>query len=493
VDGDYHLKSQAGRWDPASQSWVKDDVTSPCIDAGDPNSPVGQEPEPNGGRINMGAYGGTKEASKSLVPETIVYMQWLGHSSVKIWAEDCIVYVDPQNLSITPHDATLVLVTHSHGDHYSPSDIAKVANAQTQFVAPPDVIALYGSGQPIAPGQIIESYCARLVGVPAYNTNKTNHPPTRNWVGYVIELGGKRIYVAGDTDLIDEMKSLGDIDAAILPAGGTYTMNAAEAAQATQYIKPDLAIPYHWGRVVGTLADAQSFAQLARCAVKILEVGETIGSGHWPEYSPLVAHWSLDETDGSLAHDIAGGYDGRLYGRPSWQPTGGRTRGALQSDGVDDYVATPFVSNPADGVFSIYAWVKGGGEGQAIVSQKDVPGTGATWLGADPVQGRLTTTLVPPAAGRLSPQPLVSAFAVADGQWHHVGFVWDGFLRHLYFDGAEVAKDAAALAPLQSCDGGLHLGAGKSLGAGTFWAGLLDEIRIYNQALSPAGLEHFSR
>ncbi|HUV63465.1 MAG TPA: MBL fold metallo-hydrolase, partial [Sedimentisphaerales bacterium] len=237
VDGDYHLKSQAGRWDPASESWVVDDATSPCIDAGDPNSPVGDEPQPNGGRINMGAYGGTAEASKSPVAETIVYIQWLGHSSVKLWAEDCIVYVDPQSLSISPHDATLVLVTHSHGDHYSPADIARIANAQTQFIAPPDVIQQYGKGQAIAPGQVIESYCARLTGVAAYNINKTNHPKSRNWVGYMIELGGKRVYVAGDTDLIDEMKSLGDIDVAILPAGGTYTMTASEAAQATQYIK----------------------------------------------------------------------------------------------------------------------------------------------------------------------------------------------------------------------------------------------------------------
>ncbi len=494
VEGDFHLKSQAGRWDRASESWVKDDVTSPCIDAGDPNSPVGDEPEPNGGRINMGAYGGTKEASKSLiVASPIVYIQWLGHSSVKLWAENCIVYVDPQNLSIAPHDATLVLVTHSHGDHYSSSDIARVANAQTQFVAPPDVVALYGSGQTIAPGQTIESYCARLTGVAAYNTNKTNHPKSRNWVGYVIELGGKRIYVAGDTDLIDEMKSLGDIDAAILPAGGTYTMNAAEAAQATQYIKPDLAIPYHWGRVVGTLADAQTFAQLARCAVKIFAVGETIGSDNWPVYSPLIAQWTLDETTGNVADDSVGGYDGVLYGNPAWQPAGGKIDGALQLDGVDDYVGTPYVSNPAGGVFSIYAWVKGGAAGQVLISQTDGAGTGATWLGADPVQARLMTGLVPPAAGRLLPQPLVSGFVVADGQWHHVGLAWDGVQRHLYADGAEVAKDTGALAVLQSCDGGLHLGTGKALGTGTFWAGLLDDVRIYNQSLSPAELEQSVR
>jgi L-ascorbate metabolism protein UlaG (beta-lactamase superfamily) len=282
VDGDYHLKSQAGRWDPVSQSWVVDDVTSPCIDAGDPNSPVGGEPEPNGGIINMGAYSGTEQASMSpFVAEIVVYIQWLGHSSVKVWTEDCIVYVDPQNLNISPHDATLVCVTHRHSDHYSPSDIARVSNAQTQFIAPPDVVQRYGRGRTIAPDQTIEFDFVTLTTVPAYNTNKPNHPKSNNWVGYITELGGQRIYVAGDTDLIDEMKSLGDIDVAILPAGGTYTMNATEAAEATQYIKSDLAIPYHWGRNVGTLSDAQRFSELAHCPVKILAVGETIGSDNW--------------------------------------------------------------------------------------------------------------------------------------------------------------------------------------------------------------------
>jgi L-ascorbate metabolism protein UlaG (beta-lactamase superfamily) len=353
VDGDYHLKSQAGRWNSSTESWVMDDVTSPCIDAGDPNSPVGDEPEPNGGRINMGAYGGTAEASKSPPEGPIVYIQWLGHSSVKLWAEDCIVYVDPQRLSISPHDATLVCVTHTHSDHYSPADIARVSNDQTQFVGPPDVVQQYGRGRTIAPGQVIESYCARLTAVPAYNTNKSNHPKANNWVGYIVELGGKRIYVAGDTDLIEEMKSLGKINVAFLPAGGTYTMNAVEAAEATQYIKPDLAIPYHWGQNVGTIADAQTFAKLARCAVKIMTVGETISSDEWPVYSPLIAHWKLDETADSLAQDSAGDFDGTLHGGPIWQPAGGKKAGALQLDGQDDYVSTPFVSNPADGAFSV--------------------------------------------------------------------------------------------------------------------------------------------
>lgn len=273
IGGDYHLTSAAGRWDPNSQSWVVDDVTSPCIDAGDPNSLVGDEPGPNGGTVNMGAYGGTAEASLSL-PD--VHLQWLGHASVKIWTDDTVVYVDPRNLTISPHDATLVLVTHTHGDHYQPGDIGKVSGPGTTLIAPPDVVQKYGKGEPIAPGQTIELAGVPVTGVAAYNPNKQFHPKSRNWVGFVIELASKRIYVAGDTDLTDEMKALEDIDVAILPAGGVYTMNAAEAAEATGHIMPQLAIPYHWGDIVGTLADAQQFAELAQCPVKIMTIGETI-------------------------------------------------------------------------------------------------------------------------------------------------------------------------------------------------------------------------
>jgi L-ascorbate metabolism protein UlaG (beta-lactamase superfamily) len=490
VNGDYHLKSEAGRWDPVSESWVVDDVTSPYIDAGDPNNPVGDEPEPNGGRINMGAYGGTVEASKSPAgAEKIVYIQWLGHASVKVWTDDCIVYVDPQRLNISPHDATFVLVTHTHSDHYSPSDIARVSNTQTQFIAPPDVVQLYGSGLTIAPDQTIEFDVVTIKAVPAYNINKTNHPKSNNWVGYIIELGGKRIYVAGDTDLIEEMKSLGDIDVAFLPAGGMYTMNATEAAEATWYIKPDLAVPYHWGQIVGTLADAQKFVELARCPAMVMAVGETISSDNWPEYSPLIAHWTLDEAQGDIAHDSAGDNHGTLYGKPAWQPASGKINGALLLDGIDDYISTDFVLDPADGPFSVFAWIKGGAARQVVISQADGTGSGEIWLGADELLGRLMTGLVSPPAGRFVPQPLVSEFIITDGQWHHIGFVWDSSYRTLYADGAEVAKDTAAQNPLKSADGGLYIGAGKNIEAGTYFSGLIDDVRIYNVALTADEVE----
>jgi L-ascorbate metabolism protein UlaG (beta-lactamase superfamily) len=497
IEGDYHLKSEAGRWDPVSESWVVDDVTSPCIDTGDPNSSVGDEPEPNGGRINMGAYGGTAEASMSLAGvETIVYIQWLGHSTVKVWTEDCIVYVDPERVPESLHDATLVCVTHTHGDHYSPSDIAKVSNAETQFIAPPDVVQLYGSGQTIAPGQTIEFDFVKVMAVPAYNINKSNHPKSNNWVGYIIELGGKRIYVAGDTDLIEEMKSLGDIDVAFLPAGGTYTMDATEAAEATGYIKPDLAIPYHWGQSVGTLADAQRFVELAQCPAMVMAVGETISSDNWPEYSPLIALWALDEAEGDIAHDSAGENHGTLSGEPAWQPAGGKIDGALQFDGIDDYISTDFVLDPADGAFSVFAWVKGGAPHQVIISQADILAgrsikPGSIWLCVDPLDGKLMTFCGLAGAGSpIPPAPLlVSESVITDGQWHHVGFVWDGSYRSLYVNGIEAARDTAAQNPLQSATSGLRIGAGNYLEAGNFFSGLIDDVRIYNVSLSAEEIE----
>ncbi|MEJ2701956.1 MAG: MBL fold metallo-hydrolase [Sedimentisphaerales bacterium] len=203
-------------------------------------------------------------------------LQWLGHASFKICHGNTVVYIDPWKLKDSPHDATLVLVSHSHHDHYSPDDIAKVSDPNTKLIASPDVIAKEKTGQAIMPGMTIELEGVRVRAVAAYNTDKEFHPKTNNWVGFVIEIGSKHIYYAGDTDIIEEMKSLGDIDVALLPAGGTYTMDASQAAQAAALIKPKLAIPYHWGDIVGERSDAEKFAKAAKCETKILAPGETI-------------------------------------------------------------------------------------------------------------------------------------------------------------------------------------------------------------------------
>jgi L-ascorbate metabolism protein UlaG (beta-lactamase superfamily) len=212
-----------------------------------------------------------KEASMGIT------IQWLGHASFKICHEDTVIYIDPWKLKESPGDATLVFISHSHHDHYSPGDIAKVSGPDTKLIASADVVAKEKAGEAIMPGLMIELEGVRVRGVAAYNPNKQFHPKANNWVGFLIEIGSKQIYYAGDTDLTEQIKNLKDIiDVALLPVGGTYTMNAEEAAEATKYIKPALAIPYHWGDIIGGQEDAEKFAALAECEVKILKAAESI-------------------------------------------------------------------------------------------------------------------------------------------------------------------------------------------------------------------------
>lgn len=192
----------------------------------------------------------------------------------------------------------------------------------------------------------------------------------------------------------------------------------------------------------------------------------------------LVAHYKLDETGGRTARDSAGGRHGTISGEPVWQPTGGKTKGALQLDGQDDCIRTDFVLDPAAGAFSAFAWVKGGAAGQVIISQTD----GADWLLADD-QGNLTTRLSQPPGGRLTPRPLRSPSRITDGDWHRVGFVWDGSARGLYVDDVLVAEDSQP--SIAGSAGGLSIGCGTEQVPGSFLSGLLDDVRIYNQAVRP--------
>jgi hypothetical protein len=203
---------------------------------------------------------------------------------------------------------------------------------------------------------------------------------------------------------------------------------------------------------------------------------------HWGqevEDPTLAAHWKLDETEGSIAEDSAGDNNGIVFGDAVWQPDGGMIKGALQFDGIDDYIETDFVLNPAEGAFSVFAWIKGGDPGQVVLSQTG----GANWLSVDPLEGNLITELVPPTTRAPLP-PLVSETQVTDSNWHHIGFVWNGAYRTLYVDGVIVAEDIQS--NLASSSNGLYIGTGKNLDAGTFFSGLIDDIRIYNKALSQA-------
>jgi hypothetical protein len=176
--------------------------------------------------------------------------------------------------------------------------------------------------------------------------------------------------------------------------------------------------------------------------------------------------------------DSAGDNNGNALGDPVWQSTGGQVGGALEFDGVDDFISAPAVLNPTDGPFSVFAWINGGGPGQVVLSQLN----GANWLLTDPDLGCLMTELMPPAVGRFTPQPLKSECMIIDGQWHRIGFVWDGSNRSLYVDNVLVAEDTQN--NLSSSFGRLNIGSGSNSAAGSFWSGLIDDVRIYDRALS---------
>ena len=196
-------------------------------------------------------------------------IHWLGHASIKITG-DKTIYIDPWKLE-KADPADVILITHDHFDHLSEEDIAKIRRDDTVIVCPPDSVAKFtGDIRSARAGHALEVDGVIVEPVAAYNTNKDFHPKSNQWVGYVVTVGGIRIYVSGDTDVIPEMENLENIDVAIVPIGGTYTMTADEAAQAVNTIRPKVAVPFHYGDIVGSNADAQRFKELCRVSVEIL-------------------------------------------------------------------------------------------------------------------------------------------------------------------------------------------------------------------------------
>jgi N-acetylneuraminic acid mutarotase len=194
----------------------------------------------------------------------------------------------------------------------------------------------------------------------------------------------------------------------------------------------------------------------------------------------LVAHWALDEAEGDIALDSVSennGYSDRyVIGNPVWQPTGGLVDGAIQLDGVDDYIIAAPVLNPASGPFSVLAWVKGGAPGQAVISESG----GVNWLSIDPSEGSLMTELKAP--GR-SGAPLLSQTVITDDNWHRIGLVWDGLYRTLYVDSIAAAQDTQD--GLTDSANGLYIGTSNFMESGTYFSGLIDDVRIYNRVVIP--------
>jgi len=179
-----------------------------------------------------------------------ISVKWLGHSSFEIKTDDRTVYIDPFEGEYKDK-ADLILVSHSHDDHCDKSKMKKILKESTLVVAPADCASKIGrSVKPLKPGEKVSVGDVTVEAVEAYNYKRFRSPgnpfhPKGFGVGYLIKVGDKTIYHAGDTDLVPEMKNLKNVYLALLPSGGTYTMDNHEAAEAALEIKPEFVIPMH--------------------------------------------------------------------------------------------------------------------------------------------------------------------------------------------------------------------------------------------------------
>ena len=197
----------------------------------------------------------------------------LYHSSIKI-KDNKIIYIDPFKIDRNYNDADIIFITHDHYDHYSEEDIDKVINENTVIVIPEELLTKVlkkGINKEaiitVEPNKKYMVQGIKFETIPAYNINKTFHPKENDWVGYVIEINGVKYYIAGDTDITEENKRV-KCDVAFVPVGGTYTMDFKEAAQLVNEIQPKVAVPIHYGSVVGTKQDAEKFVKLLHTNIK---------------------------------------------------------------------------------------------------------------------------------------------------------------------------------------------------------------------------------
>ena len=184
------------------------------------------------------------------------------HSSIKI-IKGKTIYIDPFRIEKEQNDANLILITHDHYDHYSEEDIKKVINENTIVVVPKTMKFGINAKEVIyvEPNKQYEILGIKIKTIPAYNINKHFHPKENQWVGYILEIENEKYYIAGDTDITPENKQV-KCDIALVPVGGTYTMTYEEAANLINTIKPQLAIPTHYGCIVGNKDDGIKFKEL---------------------------------------------------------------------------------------------------------------------------------------------------------------------------------------------------------------------------------------
>jgi L-ascorbate metabolism protein UlaG (beta-lactamase superfamily) len=200
-------------------------------------------------------------------------IKWLGHDSFRIDSEKTI-YIDPFQISGGPK-ADIILITHEHFDHCSPEDVAKIQEKGTVIVTEKDSAKkLQGDIKVVKPGDSLTVNGIGIEAVPSYNRDKDFHPQKNGWLGFIVETEGVRIYHAGDTDYIPEMKDF-EVDIALIPVSGTYVMTAEQGVKAALDINPKLAIPMHYGAIVGGDDDAAKFKKDLEGKIDVLILSKT--------------------------------------------------------------------------------------------------------------------------------------------------------------------------------------------------------------------------
>ena len=197
--------------------------------------------------------------------KNIVY---LGHAGFLI-KDSLNIYIDPYQIKGDLPMAGIILITHPHFDHLSQEDVEKVSGKDTTVITTPDGLGKLRHATAIRPGEEIEIKGVKIKAVPAYNQGKAYHTRSSGWVGYIVDVGSVKVYHAGDTDLISEMEKI-ECNIALLPVSGTYVMTAEEAAEAAKAISPDIAIPMHYGVIVGSINDAERFKELLKGIVEVV-------------------------------------------------------------------------------------------------------------------------------------------------------------------------------------------------------------------------------
>jgi len=216
-------------------------------------------------------YDYNKNPNWRKVYEMVSKIHWIQQSCFKIDVPKCKVYIDPYSITQTDQ-ANIILITHAHGDHFSPDDINKLTGPNTILIAPAECNYTGPAKRIILlPGEEYKVKGIKIKAVPAYNITKTDyHPKSNNWVGYLTTINGVTIYHAGDTERIPEMKDF-RCDIALLPLGQTYTMNSvADAAESAKDVRAMVAIPMHYAMWEGTEADAQTFKEMLKGYVKVV-------------------------------------------------------------------------------------------------------------------------------------------------------------------------------------------------------------------------------